>query len=305
MQEGGAAQVGAREPDSELGSQMAPNTAPTMLGDRQVAPPPGERGLEVVGRVVHADSDTPSGQGSVHLVALRYADDAVERHRDVDVDVDVDVDHVHADVRTRQVLDRAEAEGQVVGPWAQNSRPNWTRQQTNPRPSTWGFIMERVTRIELALSAWEADVLPLNYTRVRRRSGPVSERVVTLPHVGPPVLKPWGPRVFLRGRWGCGGRELGRTVEGWRRVWVGSECPLDGRPFHPVMWPFVVRRAAVGRGSGEGTLGLDGAHRRPLCRWARVQHRIVPDAAGRPPRTRTARPMSAVCPAPQRRAGDS
>ena len=27
--------------------------------------------------------------------------------------------------------------------------------------------MERVTRIELALSAWEADVLPLNYTRVR------------------------------------------------------------------------------------------------------------------------------------------
>jgi len=27
--------------------------------------------------------------------------------------------------------------------------------------------VERVTRIELALSAWEADVLPLNYTRVR------------------------------------------------------------------------------------------------------------------------------------------
>lgn len=43
--------------------------------------------------------------------------------------------------------------------------PNWTRQQTNPRSLTWGFIMERVTRIELALSAWEADVLPLNYTR--------------------------------------------------------------------------------------------------------------------------------------------
>ena len=34
--------------------------------------------------------------------------------------------------------------------------PNWSRQQTNPRPSTWGFNMERVTRIELALSAWEA-----------------------------------------------------------------------------------------------------------------------------------------------------
>ncbi len=27
------------------------------------------------------------------------------------------------------------------------------------------FSLERVTRIELALSAWEADVLPLNYTR--------------------------------------------------------------------------------------------------------------------------------------------
>ncbi len=26
-------------------------------------------------------------------------------------------------------------------------------------------VSERVTRIELALSAWEADVLPLNYTR--------------------------------------------------------------------------------------------------------------------------------------------
>ena len=28
-------------------------------------------------------------------------------------------------------------------------------------------LVERVTRIELALSAWEADVLPLNYTRER------------------------------------------------------------------------------------------------------------------------------------------
>src|SRR6476469_207205 len=32
--------------------------------------------------------------------------------------------------------------------------------------------MERVTRIELALSAWEADVLPLNYPRERRRAYP-------------------------------------------------------------------------------------------------------------------------------------
>src|SRR6266581_9176606 len=32
---------------------------------------------------------------------------------------------------------------------------------------TWRYMVERVTRIELALSAWEADVLPLNYTRGR------------------------------------------------------------------------------------------------------------------------------------------
>ena len=32
-----------------------------------------------------------------------------------------------------------------------------------------GFQVERVTGIEPALSAWEADVLPLNYTRVRIR----------------------------------------------------------------------------------------------------------------------------------------
>ncbi len=31
---------------------------------------------------------------------------------------------------------------------------------------TWAFTLERVRRIELPYSAWEADVLPLNYTRV-------------------------------------------------------------------------------------------------------------------------------------------
>jgi hypothetical protein len=38
---------------------------------------------------------------------------------------------------------------------------------------SWALAVERVTRIELALSAWEADVLPLNYTRAdrSRRSG--------------------------------------------------------------------------------------------------------------------------------------
>ena len=32
-------------------------------------------------------------------------------------------------------------------------------------PPTWAFELERVTGIEPAFSAWEADVLPLNYTR--------------------------------------------------------------------------------------------------------------------------------------------
>jgi hypothetical protein len=38
--------------------------------------------------------------------------------------------------------------------------------EESARIVTWVYL-ERVTRIELALSAWEADVLPLNYTRVR------------------------------------------------------------------------------------------------------------------------------------------
>ena len=33
-------------------------------------------------------------------------------------------------------------------------------------PVTSLFALERATRIELAFSAWEADVLPLNYARV-------------------------------------------------------------------------------------------------------------------------------------------
>jgi hypothetical protein len=37
---------------------------------------------------------------------------------------------------------------------------------------TWAFGLERVTGIEPALSAWEADVLPLNYTRVTVRLPP-------------------------------------------------------------------------------------------------------------------------------------
>ena len=40
-----------------------------------------------------------------------------------------------------------------------------TPKLTGKTPLTWCFTLERVTGIEPALSAWEADVLPLNYTR--------------------------------------------------------------------------------------------------------------------------------------------
>jgi len=35
----------------------------------------------------------------------------------------------------------------------------WSGQQETPGPLAWGFCVERVTRIELALSAWEATML--------------------------------------------------------------------------------------------------------------------------------------------------
>jgi hypothetical protein len=44
-------------------------------------------------------------------------------------------------------------------------------------PLTWGSTLERVTRIELALSAWEADVLPLNYTRAAGLQQPAMVQV--------------------------------------------------------------------------------------------------------------------------------
>ena len=52
------------------------------------------------------------------------------------------------------------------------------------------WAVERVTRIELALSAWEADVLPLNYTREPALRANSSDRTtMIMPHLYPP-----GPR---------------------------------------------------------------------------------------------------------------
>jgi hypothetical protein len=55
-------------------------------------------------------------------------------------------------------------------------------------PWSWAFTVERVTRIELALSAWEADVLPLNYTRgAPGRAKEPRTSVVTTSYRNPPA----------------------------------------------------------------------------------------------------------------------
>src|SRR5262245_17273214 len=51
------------------------------------------------------------------------------------------------------------------------------------RPLTWGFVVERVTGIEPALSAWEAEVLPLNYTRMPA-SADAPDLITGLPRAG-------------------------------------------------------------------------------------------------------------------------
>ncbi len=170
-----------------------------------------------------------------------------------------------------------------------------------PQAADLGLQEERVTRIELALSAWEADVLPLNYTRVRRRrSRCANGRHFTSCQA--PGVDAEGPEGVSGAGRGCGQPELGRTVGAWARVRAGPECRLEGCLFHPVLWLLSSGKHQPDAALGEGTLGLDGAHRRPLCRWARVQYRFVPDAAGRAARPRPAAPVSAMYAASERRA---
>ena len=69
--------------------------------------------------------------------------------------------------------------------------------------------MERVTRIELALSAWEADVLPLNYTRGRRPDYLAARRAWSSPPISPvqlvSVAPVAGPELTFPRRAGDGG----------------------------------------------------------------------------------------------------
>jgi hypothetical protein len=50
---------------------------------------------------------------------------------------------------------------------------------------TWAFVVERVTGIEPALSAWEADVLPLNYTRTHLHCSPGTGLCCVRPDIVP------------------------------------------------------------------------------------------------------------------------
>ena len=67
---------------------------------------------------------------------------------------------------------------------------------------TWAFMLERVTGIEPAFSAWEADVLPLNYTRrsahpTARRPGRLHRTAVANPALGKLVRRLPGLRASI------------------------------------------------------------------------------------------------------------
>jgi hypothetical protein len=87
--------------------------------------------------------------------------------------------------------------------------------------------VERVTRIELALSAWEADVLPLNYTRARFAASlpgvPAAPGGATCPHIVPDGI----PSEIKQAEGG-----LARLSSGGSYVdWLGENArPVDNAP---------------------------------------------------------------------------
>ena len=96
---------------------------------------------------------------------------------------------------------------------------------------------ERVTGIEPALSAWEAEVLPLNYTRatpsraLRRRSYPL-EGVVLQPGPAPGALVPVRPG------------------------WQGRRVTATLRPFHPSDLPGMYRVCLLTGAAGQDATSL-------------------------------------------------
>ncbi len=141
------------------------------------------------------------------------------------------------------------------------------------------------------------------YLKLHPRKTPVSRcRMLAQlhPHGRSLALKPRGRCAFRGVGHGCGGPELGRTVEEWKRVRAGPECRLEDHPFHPVMW----LSSSVRRGSWGGT--LRDLMERTVVRCAeghvfstasfpmQQAERLSPRSIG---------PVSAVCAAPERRSG--
>ncbi len=83
---------------------------------------------------------------------------AVEREIIVPADSDTAGDHSSrsASRPIRRVTPRSRRAFRALSRRRPRRRKHWL---------TWAFMLERVRRIELPYSAWEADVLPLNYTR--------------------------------------------------------------------------------------------------------------------------------------------
>jgi hypothetical protein len=79
----------------------------------------------------------------------------------------------------------ARADGPLMARKTGN-RPGTIKIQTGDIVSDLGFHVERVTGIEPALSAWEADVLPLNYTR----TAPGPDRPTARPDIVPEPSTP-------------------------------------------------------------------------------------------------------------------
>src|SRR5581483_8602368 len=69
--------------------------------------------------------------------------------------------------RARRLRPRTVHCGSVSGLRKRAEKAGWASRKARRSDTglTWPVVLERVTGIEPALSAWEADVLPLNYTR--------------------------------------------------------------------------------------------------------------------------------------------
>lgn len=82
-------------------------------------------------------------------------------------------DHVAAyDASAELAAAAFEAPGARTAPCAVSYGPRQAECSARPSLTVGGSrVTERVTGIEPALSAWEADVLPLNYTRERLPDG--------------------------------------------------------------------------------------------------------------------------------------